>query len=228
MKTAIVTGASGNLGRAIAQKFMDEGIRVIGTISPRNKPPFTAGKTFMYAALDLANETETEGFVRRMIKEYETIDYAVFTVGGFAMNKISETSIGDIRQQFSLNFETTYILARLIFIQMLKQGHGRIFLTGARTGTDMKLSKGFTAYGLAKSLIFRLAELMNEEAKGTDVITAVIAPSVIDTPANRSAMPDADFSKWVQPGDIAEVVYQYCQPGMNVLREPVLKVYHKA
>jgi hypothetical protein len=69
---------------------------------------------------------------------------------------------------------------------------------------------------------------MNEEAKGTDVITTVIAPSIIDTPPNRLAMPDADFSKWVRPELIADVVYNYCQPGMAIVREPVLKVYNNA
>ena len=89
----------------------------------------------------------------------------------------------------------------------------------------MKNSKGTLAYGLAKSLIFRLAELMNEEAKGHDVVTSVIVPSTIDTPANRASMPDADFSKWVTPEAIADVIYFYCSDAGAALREPVIKVY---
>lgn len=228
MKTAIVTGASGNLGQAITQKFLKENIRVVGTSSPRSKSPFETSQSFVPVSIDLSDEEETEKMVRRVIREYGAIDFAVLTVGGFAMNKIAETTLGEIKKQFTLNFETTYILARLIFIQMMKQGQGRIFLTGARTGSDMKLSSGFTAYGLSKSLVFRLAELMNEEAKGTDVVTTIISPSIIDTPANRSAMPDADFSKWVQPSLIAEVVYNYCKPEMQITREPILKLYNNA
>ncbi len=66
------------------------------------------------------------------------------------------------------------------------------------------------AYGLAKSLIFRLAELMNDEAKGTNVVTSVVVPGTIDTPQNRKAMPDADPSKWVRPETIADVIHFYC------------------
>ena len=84
------------------------------------------------------------------------------------------------------------------------------------------------AYGLAKSLIFRLAELMNAEAKGTNVVTSVIVPSTIDTPQNRKSMPDADPTKWVKPEAIADVIYFYCTDAAAVLREPVIKVYNNS
>ena len=228
MKTVIVTGAAGNLGQAIVKKFLDEGFTVLGTTTKNDILPFSGNTGFESAVVDLANEDETQQFVDSVLKKYVTIDIAVLTVGGFAMNKIADTPVSDIRKQYQLNFETTYTIARLVFIQMMKQGSGRIFLTGSRTGSDMRFSKGTAAYGLSKSLIFRLAELMNDEAKGTDVITSVISPSTIDTPQNRAAMPDADFSKWVKPEAIATVVYNYCTPGMSIVREPVLKVYNHA
>ena len=84
------------------------------------------------------------------------------------------------------------------------------------------------AYGLAKSLIFRLAELMNDEAKGKNVVTTVVVPSTIDTPPNRKAMPEANFENWVKPEAIANVIYWHCTEEATVLREPVLKVYNKA
>ena len=98
-------------------------------------------------------------------------------------------------------------------------------MIGSKPGSDMRNSKATVAYGLAKSLIFRLAELMNEEAKAHNVVTSVIVPSIIDTPQNRKSMIDADFSKWVSPDDIAGVIYFYCTPAAAVLREPVIKVY---
>ncbi|MEO5945606.1 MAG: hypothetical protein ABIP79_02230, partial [Chitinophagaceae bacterium] len=73
-------------------------------------------------------------------------------------------------------------------------------------------------YGLSKSLIFRLAELLNEEAKNTDVITCVVIPSTIDTPQNRKSMPDADFSKWVTPEKLADLIYANCTATENVKR----------
>ncbi len=228
MKTAIVTGASGNLGQAIVEKFLEEGFNVVGTTHRNQKLPFSTHKNFEAVVVDLSNETETQKFVDSIIKKHGTIDVAVLTVGGFAMNKIVDTPIGDIQKQYKLNFETTYIIARSVFIQMMKQGSGRIFLTGSRTGSEMRFSKGMAAYGLSKSLIFRLGELMNEEAKGTDVLISIISPSTIDTPENREAMPDADFSKWVKPEAIAAIVYNYCTPSMAMIKEAVIKVYNNA
>ena len=89
----------------------------------------------------------------------------------------------------------------------------------------MHKSKGLVAYGLSKSLIFRLAELMNDEAKGTNVVTTVIVPSTIDTPQNRGATPKADFTKWVKAEDIAELVHYHSSENAAALREPVLKIY---
>ena len=120
------------------------------------------------------------------------------------------------------------ILARPVFLHMLEKKEGMIFLVGSRTGIDMRNSKGMTAYGLSKSLIFRLAELMNEEAKGTNVVTAVIAPSTIDTPQNREAMPKADFTKWVKAETIADLIFLHTTSTASVLREPVIKVYGNA
>ena len=141
------------------------------------------------------------------------------------MGNIADTKTSDIAKQYQLNFETAYNIARPVFVQMMKQGSGRIFLIGSRPGLDMKNSKGMVAYGLGKSLIFRLAELMNEEAKGTDVVVSVVVPSTIDTAQNRAAMPKADFSKWVKPEAIADIIYFHCSEQGGVLREPVIKVY---
>src|SRR5580765_2393679 len=199
MQTVIITGVSGNLGQAVANKFLGESFRVIGTVIPNDPVKLDiTDSNFETAIVDLTNEDEAEKFVQQAAEKYSSIDVAVLTVGGFAMGTIAETKMADILKQHKLNFQTTYHIARPVFVQMMKQGSGRIFLTGARTGIDMKFSKGTIAYGLSKSLIFRLAELMNEEAREHNVITSVIAPSIIDTPQNRKSMPNADPSKWVK------------------------------
>src|SRR6185503_2652734 len=105
------------------------------------------------------------------------------------------------------------------FAQMLRQNSGRIFFIGSKPGLSALLGKGMIAYGLAKSLIFRLAELMNDEAKGTNVIVSVVVPGTIDTPQNSKAMPGADASKWVKPGAIADIIHFYCTDEAAVLRE---------
>ncbi|HTD93151.1 MAG TPA: SDR family NAD(P)-dependent oxidoreductase, partial [Chitinophagaceae bacterium] len=177
---------------------------------------------------DLTNEEATKTFMDSILKKYKKIDVGVLTVGGYAPGKIAETGIIAIRQQFMLNFETAYNIAQPLFVHMLKQGSGKLFLTGARTGIEMRYSKGMAAYGLSKSLLFRLAELMNEEAKGTDVSVTVVAPSTIDTPQNRKAMPDSDPAKWVKPEDIAGMIYATASSEFSVAKEMVIKAYNKA
>ena len=97
-------------------------------------------------------------------------------------------------------------------------------MIGSRPGMNAIDGKGMIAYGLAKSLLFRLAALMNEESKAKNVLASVIVPGTIDTPPNRKSMPDADFDAWVKPEAIADVIYFYCTEEAAVLREPVIKL----
>lgn len=217
------------MGREVVKKFLAEGYKVIGTVIP-NDPVKTdiTDSNFETVVVNLDDEENAKRFIDSVVEKHGTIDAAVLTVGGFAMGSIAETTTADIMQQYKLNFETAYNTVRPVFIQMIKQNNGRIFLIGSRPGLSMKNAKGMVAYSLAKSLIFRLAELMNDEAKGKNVVTSVVVPSTIDTPQNRKSMPDADPSKWVKAEQIADVIYFYCSEKGNVLREPVIKVYNNA
>ena len=227
MKTAIVTGASGNLGQAVVKKFIAEKYFVIGTVLSNDTIDFDLGNFEKYI-VDLMNKSESKKFIESVASKYKNIDVAVLAVGGFAMGKIVDTQTSDIEKQYKLNFETAYNVARPVFIQMIKQNSGRIFLIGSKPGLNAKNSKGMIAYGLAKSLLFHLAELMNDEAKGKNVITSVVVPGTIDTPPNRKAMPDANFDNWVKPESIANVIYRYCTDEFSLLRENVLKVYNNS
>jgi NADP-dependent 3-hydroxy acid dehydrogenase YdfG len=225
----IVTGASGNLGQAVLKKFIAEGYMVIGTIIPNDLAVFDYPESsFEKIVVDLMDEAGSKKFTDSVIEKYGSIDAAILTVGGFAMGDIAATATADIMKQYKLNFETAYNIARPVFVQMMQQKSGRIFIIGARPGLDAQLSKGMVAYGLGKSLIFRLAELMNNEAKGTDVVTTVVVPSTIDTTVNRKSMPDADFSKWIKADDIANIIHYHCTDEAAALREPVLKVYNNS
>lgn len=208
MNNVIVTGATGNLGNAVIRLYLSKGHQVTGTVIPNDTAALKIdNKFFDSVTIDLMNEADSENFIQSVINSKQSIDVAVLTVGGFAMGSIVDTRSSDIEKQYKLNFETAYNVARPVFLQMMKQGSGRIFLIGSQPGKNMANSKGMVAYGLAKSLLFRLAELMNDEAKGTAIITTVVIPSTIDTPQNRNSMPDADFSKWITPEKLAELIY---------------------
>jgi NAD(P)-dependent dehydrogenase (short-subunit alcohol dehydrogenase family) len=228
-KTAIITGASGNIGQAVIKKFLEEEYYVTGTIVPNDPAPFIIdNEKLEKVVVDLMDEEDAEKFVQAVIDKHKAIDVVVLTVGGFAMGTMSETRTSAIQKQYKLNFETAYNIARPAFVQMLKQKAGRIFLIGSRPGLSALNGNGMIAYALGKSLIFRLAELMNAEAAGTNVVINVIVPSTIDTPQNRKSMPGADHDAWVKPETIASVIHFYCTPEAAALREPVIKLYNNA
>lgn len=228
-KTVIVTGSAGNMGQAIVKKFLTEGFHVVGTVVPNDPVSIDIDDNhFEKVIVDLMREDATEKFIGEVAAKNKTIDAAVLTVGGFAMGKVADTKSADILNQYKLNFETAWHVARPVFIQMMQQGYGRIFLVGSRPGISAMEGKGMVAYGLSKSLIFRLAEFLNDEAKGSNVVTSVLVPSTLDTPQNRKSMPNADFASWVKPEAIAAAVYFYCSDEAAALREPVIKLYNNS
>lgn len=227
-KTVIITGASGNLGQAVVKKFSDKDYNVIGTIHSKQEQKNYDEKNVEEVELDLLKEEDCQKFVDGIVLKNKTIDVAILTAGGFAMGDIAKTRTSDIAKQYQLNFETAYNIARPVFLQMMKQGSGRIFFIGSRQGLNILKGKAAMAYGLSKSLLFRLAEVLNEEAKGKNVVVNVIVPSTIDTRQNRESMPEADFSSWVAASQIADIIYFYSSEEGNAIREPVIKVYNNA
>jgi NAD(P)-dependent dehydrogenase (short-subunit alcohol dehydrogenase family) len=224
MKTVLVTGAIGSLGTAVVNKFLAEGYRVIGTVNkkvPSNAP-------FEEISLDLNDEADTEAVVNSIVEKYGAIDVLVATAGGFAMGNIFNTRSSDLTFQYQLNFETAYHVVKPAFKHMHKRGSGRIFLIGSRPGLEDKGAKDVMAYALSKSLLVKLSEILNEEAKGKDVITTLIAPSTIDTRPNRAAMPAADFDAWVKPEAIADIIHFYCTDAATAIRQPIIKVYNRS
>jgi NAD(P)-dependent dehydrogenase (short-subunit alcohol dehydrogenase family) len=227
-KNVVITGGSGGLGRTVVEQFVSEGYQVIATVSPGKTLGFDIAGVQTYEA-DLTNEKNVNTVIDSIIKKYSTIDAAVLLVGGFAMGGIKDTDGDALRSMYSLNFETAYYAARPIFLQMLNQATGgRIVFVGSRPALVASQGKGVMAYALSKSLLFKLAEYLNAEGAAKNVVTSVVAPSTIDTPVNRKAMPNADFTSWVKPSEIAEIMTFIASAKASVLRDPVFKVYGKA
>jgi NAD(P)-dependent dehydrogenase (short-subunit alcohol dehydrogenase family) len=229
MKVAIVTGATGNLGKSVVGKFINEGFRVIGTILPNDPIQLNFPlESFEAREVDLTDREATQLFIEGVIAKEDRIDAVVLTVGGFAIGNISDTSITDILIQYQLNFETAYNIAKPAFLQMMQQNNGRIFFIGSKAGINAANSRGMVAYGLGKSLLFRLAEMMNEESRGRNVVSAVVVPSIIDTPQNRKNNQDENFDDWVKPEDIANIIYYHTTDEAKVVRDTVIKAYNNA
>ena len=229
MRNIIITGANGNLGSAVVKKFLEEEYRVIAVDQSDNHLSFAKGNSnFQFQTVDLSKEDVAANFVQDVIEKHNTIEGALLLVGGFAMGGIDKTTGADIDKMINLNFKTAYFLARPIFQHMIEKNYGRLVLVGARPALRPEYGKAMVAYALSKSLLFRLAELLNAEAKGKNVVTSIIAPSTIDTPENRKSMPDANPDNWVKPEKIAEVLEFICSDKASVLREPIYKIYNNA
>ena len=223
-RNIVVSGGNGNLGSVVVKKFIAEGDQVYSFV--RKKSDVTLfPESVEEIELNLLDEEDSQTAVEKILNKSSAIDVAVLTVGGFTMGSIAKTSTKDIYKQYQLNFETAYNLARPVFLQMLEQGHGRIFLIGSKQGLDTHNAKMVAAYALSKSLLFGLANILNAESQGKDITTSVIVPGIIDTPTNRSDMPDADFSKWVTPEEIADIIYFYSSESAKAIKEPILKVF---
>lgn len=229
MKTVIITGANGHLGTAVTNTFLDKGYRVMATvINEAMRKDFPAHENLIVQVVDLSNAEAAGNFVAAAIDQYKTIDGGLLLVGGFAMGDINTTSMKDIHQQIALNFETAYHVAQPLFQHMMNNNTGRLVFIGARPALEASQGKGLLAYGLSKSLLFKLADYLNASAKGKNITVTVVAPSTLDTPLNRKSMPDVDPEVWVKPSALAEILEFVVSEKNTPIRESVIKVYNNA
>lgn len=224
-KNVVVSGADGILGSAVVKRFSEKGYKVAGIYHRRNES-VDSGVSLRIVA-DLMDEQATAKATQQILSEMESVDVLICTAGGFAMNTIENASAADIQKQLNLNFFTAYILVKAFHSHMKEHGYGRIFLTGSRQGLSPENGGQALGYTLSKSLLFALADALNAD-KESNIVVSVVVPSIIDTPANRESMPAADFSKWVSPKAIADVIAYYSSDEAAIIRQPVIKVFNHA
>ncbi|MEC8833412.1 MAG: SDR family NAD(P)-dependent oxidoreductase [Pseudomonadota bacterium] len=195
-KTAVVTGAAGALGRAVADIFHESGARVIGV----DVVPFEAAYEIHQADL-----IDPEG-AKQVVKSVGAIDILANVAGGFTMgDSVADTSDDTWDFMFNLNARTVLNMARAVVPHMVERKSGKIINIGARAG--LRGSASMAAYAASKSVVIRLTESLADELKATGVNVNCILPSIINTERNRADMPNANFSQWVAPGALAKVVH---------------------
>lgn len=208
-KHVIITGGAGNLGRAVTIAFLDAGYTVHAIISHRDNTGYIKRKGLSVYQADLMSENETFNTINFIIKGIERIDLAIMTVGGYTPGSLQEVTLTDIEKMYRLNFTTAFNVAKAVFPAMKKQvTGGQLVFIGARPALHAEQAVDMVAYALSKSLLFRLSEIINEDGKKKNIRSFVIVPGVIDTPQNRTSMPDADFTKWAKPEVIAGRILQ--------------------
>ncbi|WP_026951860.1 SDR family NAD(P)-dependent oxidoreductase [Algoriphagus mannitolivorans] len=204
-RNIIVTGAAGALGSAVVEKFKREGYHVIALVKPdAEEVAEEADDTY---EVDVTSEKSVSEFVKEYEIQYGELEAVAMIVGGFAMGSIEETSQKEMSTMIELNFFSCFQMVQGFLPMIKKQGKGTFLFVGARPAIQLEDATGTVAYALSKKMVISLSEILAEEVKGTDIRTHVFVPSIIDTPGNRQSMPDADFSKWVAPKEIAEAMH---------------------
>lgn len=223
MKTVLITGAGGNLGRAAVETYLSAEWKVIALVSPGKSLTGFTGNLHVYA-VDLADEEVTHRLMSRLVKEHASIDAALLLAGGFAMSRLSTITDAHLHDMIQLNVETAVHIARPLFAHMLERLQGRIILIGSRPALEPRQGTNKIAYALAKGMLLQLANLMNAEGEDKNVITYTVVPDIIDTPENRLAMPKANFNTWKKPEEIAAILKNLCDNSI-VLEERIIKLF---
>ncbi|MGM0531783.1 MAG: SDR family NAD(P)-dependent oxidoreductase [Bacteroidota bacterium] len=222
----IVTGANGGLGTAVTQKLLNESYEVYGTVIPGRestdniKASFKKNEMLHLTKLDVLSEQDVENYLSAI----DDVSGAILTVGGFMMKSLQKTTENDLDKMINLNFKTAFYFGKNLVDHFKSRNKGRIFFVSSKPGIE-KGGKALTSYSVSKNMLVKLSEIVNEELHGTEASASVIAPDMIDTPANRQAMPDADYDKWIKPDEIAEVISFYLSAKADRIREPILKMY---
>jgi len=201
MRTVVLTGASGNLGRAVAAAFTDAGANVVLLDL---KPPSDSAKQ-IFIQTNLLDPQSVQAAADTILQRFGRVDVLCNLAGGFRMGApVHETSPQDWDFLFNLNARTVLHAAKAFVPAMLKSGGGKIVNVGAYAAQKGAARMG--AYIASKSAVIRLTETMAAELREQNINVNCVLPTIIDTPENRAAMPDADARKWVAPQDLAAVV----------------------
>lgn len=222
-KNLLITGSTGNLGTAVVDYLHQKGYQLIGTTRSRS----ASNKNIDLYECDLTDEKSVSECFSRIKSNYDQLYGAVLLAGGFDMGDIHSSGREDILKMFNLNFMSAYLTSRECIKWMNEADGGRIIFTGAKPA----LEGGGTfalPYTLSKSSVMELANLINSDSSLKNIQASVIVPSIIDTPPNRTAMPDSDFSDWVTPEAIAENIEYLLSAKAQTLRSTVLKLYNNA
>jgi NAD(P)-dependent dehydrogenase (short-subunit alcohol dehydrogenase family) len=220
-RNIIVTGAAGALGTSVVEKFKREGYHVIALLRPgHDEVSEEADDSY---EVDASDEHAVLEFVREFQMQYNDLDAIAMIVGGIAMGNLETTTQKDLLSMFQLNFFSAFHLVQGFLPIMKKQQKGTFLFVGARPALQLEDAVHTVAYSLSKKLILSLSEILAEEVKDSQIRTHVFVPSILDTSNNRASMPDSDFTKWVNPNDVAEAMHYAVNT--PALRNMTFKLY---
>jgi NAD(P)-dependent dehydrogenase (short-subunit alcohol dehydrogenase family) len=228
--SALITGRTGGLGAAVTQAFLAGGWRVVVPVfkeAERERLP--AHESLVLEPADLFDEASASAVTELAAGDRDAPLRAVVNlVGGFAMGgRVHETPVEDFETQLRLNLRPAYLVCHAAIGHLLAaDGGGAIVCVSSRAALEP--FSGAAGYIVAKAAVLSFVDVLHAEYAADGLRANAILPSVIDTPANRRSMPDADHSRWVAPAQIAAVVRFLCEDGSGVVSGAHVPVYGRA
>jgi NAD(P)-dependent dehydrogenase (short-subunit alcohol dehydrogenase family) len=234
-KVVLIAGGTGGLGRAVSLAFVEAGARVIvtfrrpGDLDELKKAASTKlvaadGASLEGFAVDATDEAAVAKLIDGIVERHGRLDCLVNAVGGYAGGiKLWEMETKVFEQQVAVNLRAGFVLARAAARVMVKQGSGAIVNVASKAAADH--AAGASAYAASKAAAVAMIDCLAADLKGTGVRANSILPSIIDTPANRKAMPKAKFAAWPKPEEIARVILFLCSDEAKLIQGASVPVY---
>ncbi len=229
-KVVLVTGGAGSLGRAVSLAFLEEGANVVVTYRKQQEFAGLQNAAAANAAaleghvVDVTDEYAVADLVAAILARHGQLDAVVNTIGGYAGGiKLWQLETKVLDAMLSLNLRSGFTLARAVLPAMLKQRHGSFVNIAAKAAFDH--GAGAAAYAASKAAAVALMDSLAADAAGTGVRVNSVLPSIMDTEANRLAMPNANFASWPKPADIAQVILFLSSDAANTIHGAAVPVY---
>jgi NAD(P)-dependent dehydrogenase (short-subunit alcohol dehydrogenase family) len=225
--TALITGGVGGLGGAVTAAFVAAGWRVVVPVLPELVSSAAAPGAEMIAA-DLTDEGSVAVVVAVAAQDAERPLRAVVNlVGGYAAGgRVHETPVEEFEAQLTLNLRPTYLVTAAGLPHLLAGGEGAVVCVSSRAAEQP--FSGAAGYITAKAAVSAFVDALNAEYRADNIRVNAVLPSVIDTPANRASMPDADWTRWVPPAQIAAVILNLCSDESHAVTGTKVRVYGRA
>jgi NAD(P)-dependent dehydrogenase (short-subunit alcohol dehydrogenase family) len=225
----VVTGGTGALGTAVVGALVADGASChVPYVVPAEaeRCPFRGNaQVTLIGPVDLREEAA----VTRFYDGVPVLWASIHLAGGFAMSPVAETKKADLMQQVDMNFVTAFLCCRAAVNAIGRTGAGgRIVNVAARPALEWRSGAGMAAYTASKAAVAALTTALAEEVAKQGILVNAVAPSIMDTPANRSAMPKADFSAWPKVEEVAATIAFLASPANTVTRGGIVPVYGKA